>query len=126
MKRINTLLFLFIFSAFSTSCAQQKPFPVMNISELKSAMKNDKSLVILDVRTPEELKGPLGQIDGVINIPVQELERRVNELSEHKDKNIAVICRSGNRSIPATSILIKNGFNAKNVLGGMIQYRAEQ
>lgn len=89
-------------------------------------MKLDSSLVILDVRNPFELEQYLGHIDGVINIPVQELEKRIGELEEYKDKEIAVICRSGRRSLSATNLLIEYGFNAKNVEGGMLKYRAEE
>lgn len=95
----------------------------MSVEELKQAMKTDKNLLILDVRTPGELTGNLGQIDGVVNIPVQELETRVKELDKYKGKKIAVICRSGNRSVPATNILLKNGHEAYNVPGGMIAWR---
>lgn len=109
----------------SFSCAQSNSHQ-MSVAELKSEMKSDTALVILDVRTPEELAGPLGKIDGVINIPVQELQVRLNELNKYKGKKIAVICRSGNRSGYATSILTENGFNARNVLGGMIKYNSEQ
>ena len=66
---------------------------------------------------------PIGKIDNIINIPIEELESRVGELSKFKDKEIAVICRSGNRSNTGMRILRENGFNAKNVLGGMIEYR---
>ena len=89
-------------------------------------MKLDSSLVILDVRNPYELEQYLGHIDGVINIPVQELEKRISELDEYKDRDIAVICRSGVRSVTATNILLQYGFKAVNVEGGMIRYRAEQ
>ena len=58
----------------------------------------------------------------MINIPVQVLNQRINELDKYKDKNIAVICRSGNRSVMATKIIQAKGFNAKNVLGGMKSY----
>jgi rhodanese-related sulfurtransferase len=66
--------------------------------------------------------GEHGKIEGVINIPVQVLSKRLNELEQYKDKNIAVICRSGNRSVMATKILKANGFKATNVLGGMKAY----
>ncbi|OGU38116.1 MAG: hypothetical protein A2315_14065 [Ignavibacteria bacterium RIFOXYB2_FULL_35_12] len=95
----------------------------MTVQELKKLMKDDSTLVILDVRTLAELIGPLGKIDNIINIPIEELESRVGELSKFKDKEIAVICRSGNRSNTGMRILRENGFNAKNVLGGMIEYR---
>ena len=92
------------------------------MQEFKEKLKNDKEMIVLDVRTPQELVGPLGKIDKAINIPVQELEKRIYELKDYKDKEIAVICRSGNRSVLGTQILIKNGFKAKNVLGGMKEY----
>jgi len=84
----------------------------------------DSVFVILDVRTPAELESSLGKIDGVVNIPLHELEGRLNELEAYKDYQIAVICKIGIRSGKATEILTKNGFNAKNVLGGMTEYRA--
>lgn len=119
----NIMLILSMMTLYS--CAQDNGNS-MSVTELKEAVKTDSSLVILDVRTPAELTGPLGKIDGVINIPVQELEDRLGELEIYKDKNIAVICRSGNRSGVAQKILTKHGFNAKNVLGGMIDYRKSE
>lgn len=107
-------------------CAQQDKNNTLTIDELCSKMNSDSTLVILDVRTPQELFGQLGKIDNVINIPVQELEGRVKELENFKEREIAVICRSGNRSNTATQILRKYGFNAKNVLGGMIEYRKQE
>jgi len=103
--------------------AQQDKDSTMTVQDLKKLMKDDSTLVILDVRTPAELVDPLGKIDNVINIPIQELESRIGELKKYKDKEIAVICRSGNRSNIGTKILRENGFNAKNVLGGIIEFR---
>ncbi len=97
----------------------------LSVSDLKEKMKSDSTLIILDVRTPEELVGPLGKLDKVINIPVQELEKRVDELDAYKNREIAVICRTGHRSHIATMFLMQHGFNAKNVLGGMVEYRQE-
>jgi len=119
-----TVIIIFLLS--NISFAQQATVPEMKVSELRQAMKSDSTLVILDVRTKEELAGELGKIDGVINIPVQELETRLQEIQKYKTKNIAVICRSGKRAAVATKLLIKNGFNAKNVSGGMIEYRAQE
>jgi rhodanese-related sulfurtransferase len=115
------LLIILIGFMFFKSSAQDKA--VMTVDEMRKKAAADTSFVILDVRTPQELSGPLGQIDGVINIPLQELNGRLDELKPYKDKEIAVICRSGNRSHYATEFLNKNGFKAKNVLGGMIEYR---
>ena len=122
MIRILTTIFLIVF--FFNACAQKDPETTMSVAELKEQLKTDSSLVVLDVRTPAELKSSLGKIDGVINIPLQELEERMEELETYRDNQMAVICRSGMRSGKATEILTKNGFNVKNVLGGMIEYRA--
>ena len=121
-KYFLPVLFLFFITFWACNNAQEKDDFNLTAEELITAMKSDSNLVILDVRTPEELVGQHGQIEGVINIPVQVLEKRVNELDEYKSKNIAVICRSGNRSVYGTNIMLKNGFKAKNVLGGMKAY----
>jgi rhodanese-related sulfurtransferase len=126
LKIKNMIIVLFIITTVSVSC-QNNERPAednfnMTATELKEAIKNDTNLVILDVRTPAELTGEHGQIEGLINIPVQVLGERVSELDKYKEKNIAVICRSGNRSVFATKIMQGKGFNAKNVLGGMKAY----
>ena len=89
-------------------------------------MNSDSNLVILDVRNKKELSDSLGHIEGVINIPVQVLASRIHELDKYKNDEIAVICRSGRRSSIATKLLLKNGFNAENVLGGMEKYQATE
>ena len=121
MKALNSVIvFFFLFQILG--CAQQEDQNSMSVQQLKEEMKANENLIILDVRTPAELEGPLGQIDGVINIPVQELESWLGELEKYKSNDIAVICRTGNRSGVATKILLQNGFKAKNVLGGMTEY----
>jgi rhodanese-related sulfurtransferase len=126
MTKSRVIMFLSMFNFINfLGCAQQDKDSTMTAQDLKKLMKDDSTLVILDVRTPAELVGPLGKIDNVINIPIQELESRIGELSEYKDKEIAVICRSGNRSNTGTRILRENGYKAKNVIGGMIEYRKQ-
>ena len=121
-KYFLPVLFLVLISLFACNKAQEKDNFNLTAEELITAMKSGSDLVIFDVRTPQELVGEHGQIKGVINIPVQVLETRINELDEYKDNNIAVICRSGNRSVNGTKILLQNGFKAKNVIGGMKAY----
>ncbi|MBI2416872.1 MAG: rhodanese-like domain-containing protein, partial [Ignavibacteriales bacterium] len=74
------------------------------------------------VRTTEEVTGPMPKLKQAIHIPLHELSSRVKELSKFKDREIAVICRSGNRSRAAVNILVENGYKAKNVPGGMSAY----
>jgi rhodanese-related sulfurtransferase len=124
MFKDRIIMFLSIFSFINfLGCAQQDKDSTITVQDLKKLMNDDSTLVILDVRTPAELAGSLGKIDNVINIPIQELAGRMNELEKYKAKEIVVICRSGNRSNTGTRILRENGYKAKNVLGGMIEYR---
>ena len=118
----NIFVGLFLFLA-SFACAQKDQTSSISMQEFKDLLKSNKPIVLLDVRTPEELAGPLGKIDQAINIPIQNLEQRINELKYYKDKEIIVICRTQNRSAVAVSILKNNGYKAKNVLGGMDLYK---
>lgn len=118
---------IFIITSFvvlsTIGCAQQNQSKSYTMDQFKEKLKNDKELIVLDVRTPEELAGPLGRIDNVINIPIQNLEQRVDELKSYKDKEIVVICRTQNRSAVAVNLLLKKGYIAKYVLGGMAEFR---
>jgi len=125
MKKLFFYSFLFLALFNLLACAQQDKKGTMTVKELSEEFGKDSSLVLLDVRTVEELTGPLGHVEGIINIPLQEIKERIHELDKYKDKKIAVICRSGNRSGAATGILKASGFNAVNVEGGMIEYRKE-
>jgi NADPH-dependent 2,4-dienoyl-CoA reductase/sulfur reductase-like enzyme/rhodanese-related sulfurtransferase len=73
---------------------------------------------LLDVRHPEELA--LEALPGVVNIPVDQLRGRLDELP--RDRDIAVICRSGQRAYYATRILVQNGFSARVMSGGMLSH----
>jgi rhodanese-related sulfurtransferase len=81
----------------------------ISVDQLLDKIISDSTLVILDVRTPEELTGPLGKLDIVINIPLQELENRLSELEKYRNQEIDVICKIGKRSAAATDFLIQNG-----------------
>lgn len=74
--------------------------------------------VLIDVRNPEECI--LGTIPGSINIPLDELRSRLDEIP--KDKNIYVSCQVGLRGYVALRILRQNGINAMNLDGGYESY----
>lgn len=71
--------------------------------------------LILDVRTREEVM--LGKYHGAVNIPLEELREHLYELP--KDKTIFTYCSAGLRGYIATRILVQNGFDAKNLSGGL-------
>ena len=101
------------------SKAERDQPPTISAEALWTRISSGEDTFILDVRTPEEFDGPLGHIDSALLIPVQELPGRLEELSSAADRQVFVICRSGNRSARATRILLQAGFRAVNVAGGM-------
>lgn len=83
-------------------------------------LPRDGSVVLLDTRTPQEVSR--GRIEGFINIPVDELRDRLDEIERGKD--VYVLCQSGLRSYIASRILMQNGFNCFSLAGGFRLYSA--
>lgn len=76
---------------------------------------------VLDVRTQEEwdeYHAPTTTL-----IPLDQLPNRLNELP--KDREIVVVCRSGNRSQQGRDILLAAGYNATSMAGGLKEWYAK-
>jgi len=73
---------------------------------------------LLDVREKAELS--VEQVPGAVIIPLGELRARLDELP--RDREINVVCRSGQRAYYATRVLLQNGFDAKVLSGGMLSH----
>jgi len=85
-----------------------------------------EEIILLDVRTEEEHEAKYIDMPEVElkNIPVDELENRLEELD--KSKKIIVYCGSGGRSRAASEILVQHGFeNVYNMLGGISEWRVK-
>ncbi len=74
---------------------------------------------LLDVRTPQEFA--TGHIPGAVNMPVQDLDRRMGELTG-KGRPIVVYCRSGARSSSAARMLKSAGYAEVHDLGAMSRW----
>jgi rhodanese-related sulfurtransferase len=123
--RTLVLLILTLLTLEVPVTAQSSKPAVITPADVHALLGKDTTHVFLDVRLPEEFDGPLGHVEGAILIPVQKLEIRMHELSPYKEKTIIAICRSGIRSNSATALLRDHGFEALNMVGGMMQWNAE-
>lgn len=104
-----------LFSTFSRS-----RIPEMNTYDLKERLNNGSDLFVLDVRTPVEFE--MTNIGGTL-IPLPELQSRLHELDEYKDREIVVICRSGARSGSAVAMMQQAGFQkVLNLKGGLLAW----
>jgi uncharacterized membrane protein YdjX (TVP38/TMEM64 family)/rhodanese-related sulfurtransferase len=96
--------------------------PTIDISELKKRI-DDNSTLVLDVRTAEDFVGEQGHIDCAVNITVEELPERMNELAEYIERPIAIVCRTDKRSAKAALLLAEEGFHDVHVVrGGMTKW----
>lgn len=92
----------------------------ITIEELRERL-NDESIIIIDVRPREEFKE--GHIPGAISIPLEELEKRLNELP--KDKDIVAFCRGkfcvlGDKAV---NLLLEKGYRARRIEDGIIEWK---
>jgi rhodanese-related sulfurtransferase len=71
----------------------------------------EKSGTVVDVRTPAEFMG--GNVNHSINVPLQEIQQRLNELKQLKTPLI-LCCASGGRSAVATQFLSSQGIECIN------------
>jgi len=76
-------------------------------------VKDENSLIVIDVRTPEEFES--GAYPDAINIPLDEIMERLDELGDNATREIVVYCASGARSAYAQRMLNQVGYsNVKN------------
>ncbi len=87
--------------------------------ELKEALQEEDDFQLLDVRTTSEYEQ--GYIANAINIPVNQLRQRINELDPKR--RIIIYCRKGYRGYLAYKILTAKGFNnVENLTGGILSW----
>ncbi len=83
-------------------------------------LPRDGSVFLLDTRTPYEVMN--GKIDGFVNIPLDSLRERLDEIP--KDRPVYVHCHSGLRSYLACRILTGNSYDCYNLAGGWRLYES--
>lgn len=106
------------FTSLNTSEANSLPG---EISVTEALAKRDAGAFILDVREPDEWNQ--FHVPDSTLIPLGELASHINELP--KDKEIVVVCRSGNRSAKGRDILLNAGFSqVTSMAGGLTQWKA--
>ncbi len=76
-------------------------------------------LLVVDVRDTDELTA--GRVPGSIHIPIDELRERLGELPA--DRELAFLCRVGQRGYFAARMASQRGYRVKNLSGGWLTYR---
>jgi rhodanese-related sulfurtransferase len=101
--------------------------PFGNVAEigaaaLAEALRSEGGLQLLDVRTPLEFAA--GHLAGARNVPVTSLPTRLPRLGLDPSRPVVAICLSAHRSPPAVRLLRRHGFEALQLAGGVLAWRA--
>lgn len=90
----------------------------ISVHELHSLIESKTPFLLLDVRNLDERQ--VFNLGGTF-IPLSELPARVNEIAH--DLPIVVYCHSGYRSGVAVEFLQSHGYDAKNLVGGVVAWQ---
>ncbi len=98
------------------------PFnPDLEISVVETSEKhsaNAEEFLLLDVREPHELE--IARIEGSTDIPMGDLPSALASLDIEEDTLVAVLCRTGKRSLDVAVYMQQQGFTgARSVAGGI-------
>jgi adenylyltransferase/sulfurtransferase len=94
---------------------------IISVAELKTQIKNDKQLLLIDVRTQQERD--VYNISGIL-IPLADLPQQLDNID--RSQNIVVYCHTGARSMMAVKLMKEAGFpSVKSLAGGMMAWQAE-
>jgi rhodanese-related sulfurtransferase len=120
---MKKLLLVLITSVFAlTACGTVGgSVTTLNVPDFSKKIA-DKSVVLLDVRTPSEFDA--SHIPGARNMDFESGDFATSLAQLDKTKTYAVYCRSGNRSGQATALMAKSGFTSVfNLEGGIINWQ---
>ena len=99
------------------------PAEWLTAQELARDLAGDSAPVIVDVRSFQEFTGELGHIEGALNLPLDQLEARQQEIPT--DRPLALVCHTDRRSRTAARLLHARGFRDLHIVRqGMTAWRA--
>jgi rhodanese-related sulfurtransferase len=83
----------------------------VSLTQLEQNLGQDPyHYIVIDVRMPDEYRA--GHVPYAMNIPIDQLGRRLGEFESVKDRQFALICESGNRSEKGVALLRQAGFKS--------------
>lgn len=90
----------------------------INYAELLELKKNNKNIILLDVRSKQEFQEE--HLNGAVNIPSFEIDAKIENMLKDKKSIIIVYCKTGGRSSKALKKLQKLGYeNVYNLKNGL-------
>lgn len=103
--------------------ADEITVPEMSVDELQAALSQGANVLVLDVREQyewDQVHLPAGAGWPVLHIAMNAVPTHLDDLP--RERTIAVLCAHGNRSFGVTHYLLEQGFEARNVTGGITRW----
>lgn len=98
---------------------EAKLMKVIAPHEVEALLETDKNVTMIDVREAFEIRR--GMIPGAIHISLGKLQNSLDKLEQ--SKHYIIVCETGSRSGVATYLLNSLGYNASNLIGGMVDWK---
>jgi rhodanese-related sulfurtransferase len=89
----------------------------IDAAELQQRIASGDTIVIVDVRQPEEYTSPPGHLPGAINVPLGNLSGRTADLVARR-RAVVLVCKTDRRSARAAAALLDAGLRDVAVLRG--------
>ena len=93
------------------------------MSDLQQIYEHRHDYQFVDVREPYEWEA--GRIEGAIHVPLGQLLAGAEKGKLDPSKPVVAVCRTGNRSELATTMLRARGYDAQNMEGGLEEWARE-
>ena len=98
--------------------------PEIDAAALFQRLDGDRGPQLVDVRTPAEFAA--GHVRGAVSLPVTSLPSRVEALRLDPSRPVVAICLTAHRSVAAVRLLRRRGYDAAQLAGGMLAWRARR
>lgn len=119
MKKSIAIALLFLVALAGCSSLEVK-MTTLDSQQAHSTFISSSDIVLVDVRTVAEFKE--GHIKDSVNVPLDQLKTNIASVVENKDTPIYVVCRSGNRSAQAQSMLQAMGYTQVIDIGSVFDW----
>lgn len=122
MSKITAFPFFLQYSISTMISYFGSSVPTITAEKVKEAVDAKADILLLDVRTPQEYAN--AHLDSSINVPVDEISKKIEKIITDKAKTIYVYCLSGARSSQAVNEMIKRGYShVYSMKNGMLAWR---
>jgi queuine tRNA-ribosyltransferase len=91
-------------------------------AELKAEQGGPRPPLLLDVREPHEWRQ--GRIPGSLHIPMNQVPARLEEIE--RNASVIVVCAHGQRSYNVAAYLLRQGFQARSLRGGVVEWYVQR